>query len=254
MRRLTGSPFLMAAIIVTGCLATGCAGGSGPISSFSPSRTATAAVPSKTATALPTKTATALPTQSAAATATAGPTVTTTAAAPAPAAQPSSSPAAASGTNSAVIWPWILLAVIVLTGLIVLISRASGRRSKRAAGWQSRVVDAYAQGSALHDAMSVAEAPGGMAAGDAAVRWSDIQRRADNLTQTLYALREAAPDEASRVLVADSLASLQAVRSAMDAERSPMGAGAEQAAVVRGRLSSFEASLRALRSPDERVG
>ena len=77
---------------------------------------------------------------------------------------------------------------------------------------------------------------------------------AANLTQTLYALREAAPDEASRVLVADSLASLQAVRSAMDAERAPMGAGAEQAAVVRGRLSSFEASLLALRSPDERVG
>lgn len=33
-----------------------------------------------------------------------------------------------------------------------------------------------------------------VAAGDAAVRWAGMQRRADGLSQTLYALRETAPD------------------------------------------------------------
>ena len=46
----------------------------------------------------------------------------------------------------------------------------------------------------------------------------------------------------------DLLASLRAVRSAMDAERAPLGAGPAQAEVVRGRLASFEASLRAFRA------
>jgi hypothetical protein len=134
----------------------------------------------------------------------------------------------------------------------VLAGRAAGRRSRAAGAWRSRVIDAYAKGSALHDAMSAAEVPGALAAADAGARWSDIQRRADDLTQTLYELRESAPGEEDRALVADSLTALQVVRSAMDAERGPAGAGAQQAEVVRSRLSSFEASLRALRGPDER--
>ena len=47
------------------------------------------------------------------------------------------------------------------------------------------------------------------------------------------------------------LASLQAVRSAMDAERAPGGARPELAEVVRRRLYAFESSLRALRADDE---
>jgi hypothetical protein len=95
--------------------------------------------------------------------------------------------------------------------------------------------------------MSAAEAPGGLAAADAAARWADIQRRADDLAQTLYALRGAVPpDSADRASIDDTLASLQAVRSAMDAERAPGGSGLEQAEVVRSRLASFESSLRAL--------
>jgi len=137
----------------------------------------------------------------------------------------------------------------VLAGLIAWIVSATRRRSATAAGWQSRLVDAYAKGSALHDAMSVAEGPGAFAAPDAGARWADIQRRADDLAQTLYALRESAPDDATRARLGDTLTSLQAVRSAMDAERAPGGASPMQAEVVRGRLSAFEASLRALRAP-----
>jgi hypothetical protein len=142
---------------------------------------------------------------------------------------------------------------VVLIGVIVLIARSPGRRSAAAAGWQSKVIDAYARGSALHDAMSVAETPGALAAADAGARWSEIQRRADDLAQVLYALREAAPDDNGRARVADALASLQAVRSAMDAERAPGGAGAGQAEVTRQRLISFEASLRALRASDQQA-
>ena len=157
----------------------------------------------------------------------------------------SAAPAASSGTS--LTWLWVLLGVLVLAGLIALIARSSRRRSAAAAGWRSRLVDAYAKGSALHDAMSVAASPGGLASADAAARWADIQRRADDLAQTLYALRQQVPpDAADRARIDDTLASLQAVRSAMDAERVPGGAGYEQAGVVRSRLASFESSLRAL--------
>ena len=80
--------------------------------------------------------------------------------------------------------------------------------------------------------------------------WADIQRRADDLAQRLYAMRESAPDEDERARVADTLGALQAVRSAMDAERAPGGADPRQAEVVRGRLYAFDAALRALRPPD----
>ena len=155
-----------------------------------------------------------------------------------------------SSSGSTPIWPWILLGVAVLAALTGWIVHASRRRSATAAGWQSRLIDAYAKGSALHDAMSVAESPGQFAAPDAAGRWTDIQRRADDLTQELYSLREAVPDDGDRARIADTLVSLQAARSAMDAERAPGGPDPRQAEVVRGRLDSFEMSLRALRSGD----
>jgi hypothetical protein len=98
--------------------------------------------------------------------------------------------------------------------------------------------------------MSVAAAPGGLAGPDGAARWADIQRRADDLAQTLYALREEVPpDSPDGARIADTLASLQAVRSAMDAERFPGGVSLGQADAVRSRLASFEYSLGALGAP-----
>jgi hypothetical protein len=129
----------------------------------------------------------------------------------------------------------------------VLLARRSRRRSA-AANWQSKVVDVTANGSALYDAMSAAQAPGAETAPDAGIRWADIQRCADDLNTELYALREAAPGEAARLRVADVLAALHAVRSAMDAERAAGAAGPPDARVP-GLLQAFEASLHALRSP-----
>ena len=169
----------------------------------------------------------------------------------APALTASGSPAASGGSGTSLLWLWVLLGALAVAGVIALIVRSGSRRSAAAASWKSRVIDAYAKGSALYDAMSVAETPAGLAADDAGARWSDIQRRADDLTQTLYALREAAPDEDRRATVADALASLQAVRSAMDAERATGGPGGQHAEVVRDRMFSFDAALRALRDSDE---
>jgi hypothetical protein len=241
MRRSAKSLSLPAAILVAVCLAVGAAGcagaGStvkGAISSAAsnlPSRSATAAT--ATTAAQPATTAPAAPSATA-------PQSTTTAA-----------PAAGSGTS--LLWLWILLGAVLAAILIAWITRVARRGSATAAAdWRSRLVDAYAQGSALRDAMSVAETPGAMATADAGARWADIQRRADDLAQTLYALRESVPDPADQMRIADTLASLQAARSAMDAERAPGGAGPWQAEIVRGRLDAFESSLHALRADDQR--
>jgi hypothetical protein len=163
---------------------------------------------------------------------------------------PKSSPTPASGSSTKYVWLWVLLGVVVLVGLIAWIAAAAHRRRSAAAGaWRSKAVDAYARGSALYDAMSVAEAPGGLTAPDAGARWYDIQRRADDLAQQLYGLRETARNEDDRADVTDVIASLQAVRSAMDAERAP-GAGPEQAGIARSRLHAFGESLRALQTPE----
>jgi len=245
MRRPAKSLSLPAALLIIACLTAGCGSTASSVISNLPSRSATiTGAPAATPDA-PTTTSAAPPTSAAPATSTvtvtASPNVTT-----APAASPSVSATPGTGSGTNLLWLWILLAAAALIGLIAWIAHSARRRSAKAAGWQSRLIDVYAKGSALHDAMSVAEASG-VAAADAGARWADIQRRADDLTQTLYGLREAVPDPADQARIADVLASLQAVRSAMDAERVPGAATPEQAQVVRSRLYAFEVSLRALR-------
>jgi hypothetical protein len=260
MRRFTKGLVLLAAILAIGCMVAGCESAKSAITSISASRSASVSAgpsassssgPSPSVSSSPNATASSSP--SVTATSTGQPSATQSASTPAVTTQPSSSPTPGSGSGSGLIWLWVLLGVIILAGVIVGIVRARGRRSAAAGSWRSSLIDAYAKGSALHDAMSVAETPGALGAYDAGARWSDIQRRADDLTQTLYALREAAPDDEGRARVADVLVSLQAVRSAMDAERAPGGADARQAEVARERLAFFETSLRALRGSDQQA-
>ena len=250
MRRYSRGFFLLTAILI-GCLTAGCGSSiHSVIASLSPSRSVTASSPGTPSPT--TSTPSPSPTTPSPVTSTITNTVTNTATAPATqSATPGGSPAASGGSGTSLIWLWILLGALVVVGVIVLIVRSAGRRSAAAAGWESRVIDAYAKGSALYDAMSVAETPAGLAANDAGARWFDIQRRADDLAQTLYALREAAPDDDSRARVADVLSSLQAVRSAMDAERAPGGAGPLHPQVVRDRMFAFETALRTLRAYGE---
>jgi hypothetical protein len=252
MRRFRRSILLSAAILAAGCLAAGCGGTvSSAISSLAPSRSASSATATTSSSTTSPSPAATSPTATTAPSPSVTVTTTTATASPPVTTQPTSSQTPGGNSGTSLLWLWILLGALAVAGLIAGIVRSAGRRSAAAAGWRSKVIDAYAKGSALYDAMSVAETPGALAADDAAARWYDIQRRADDLAQTLYALRESAPDEDTRARVADALASLQAVRSAMDAERAPGGAGAQYADVVRSRLQSFEASLRALRASDE---
>ena len=246
MQRSAKSLSLPVAILIAVCLAAGAAGCAGAGSTVKGAISSAASnLPSRSATAAPPSNATATASQ---------PATTAPAATAAPSAAPQGTTAApAAGSGTSLIWLWILLGAVLAAVLIVWITRMARRGSSTAAAdWRSGLVDAYAQGSALHDAMSVAETPGAMAAADAGLRWADIQRRADDLAQTLYALRESVQDPAEKLRIADALASLQAARSAMDAERAPGGAGPWQAEVVRGRLDAFESSLRALRTDDQR--
>jgi hypothetical protein len=250
---------LPVAMLVAGCLVAGCGSGARSAIGNATSRAASAvssatagatATPTPTVTPTPTPTPTTPTAEPSTETVTATETATATPTESATSATPS---AAASGSSSgtSLLWLWILLGVLILAGLIAWIVTSGRRRSAATAGWRSRLIDAYAKGSALHDAMVVAEAQGDLASSDARARWYDIQRRADDLAQTLYALREAAPDPEDQAGIGDVLASLQAVRSAMDAERAPGGARQELAEVVRRRLYAFESSLRALRADDE---
>jgi hypothetical protein len=250
---------LPVAMLVAGCLVAGCGSGARSAIGNATSRAASAvssatagatATPTPTVTPTPTPTPTTPTAEPSTETVTATETATATPTESATSATPS---AAASGSSSgtSLLWLWILLGVLILAGLIAWIVTSGRRRSAATAGWRSRLIDAYAKGSALHDAMSVAEVQGDLGASDARARWYDIQRRADDLAQTLYTLREEAPDPEDQAAIADVLASLQAVRSAMDAERAPGGARPELAEVVRRRLYAFESSLRALRASDE---
>lgn len=161
-------------------------------------------------------------------------------------------PAAASSSGFPWAWFWLAVGIAAVAGLVIWAIVAQRRRSAAATSWRSRVIDAYAKGSALHDAMAAAETPGALGGPDAGLRWSDIQRRADDYGQLLYTMEQEAPGDVERIQVADVIASLQAARSAMDAERSPGTPDSSLSGIVRDRIAFFASSVNALREPDVR--
>ena len=196
-----------------------------------------------TATTIPSVQPSVIPTTSAPA-----PSATATPAGPAPAPTVSGSPAPANGSGS-LLWLWVLIAVIAVVGLITLVTQAGRHRAARIRNWRAMAMDAFARGAALHDAVSAAGLPGPYGGGNAGARWADIQRRADDLTQALYRLREAAPGADDQARVDDVLASLFALRSATQTgNMSP--SGGPNAGNVQARLRNFQAALQALREPE----
>jgi hypothetical protein len=252
LRRLSASVLLTAAILGSAGLATACGqSGSGAIASLSPGKTASlipsrsegitpsaAANASTGVTSPASPAASASPQRSAPQSSAAQTSSAQSSSAQTSAPQPSSTVApAAGGSGSSLLWLWILIGVIVLGGGIALIAYSARRRSAAAAGWRTRVIDVYAEGQALHDAIWTSAGRGQLADRAADPRWSGIQLRADNLTQDLYTLRESAPDEVLRARIVDVLVELQAVRSAMEAP-----------ADLEGRLAAFQTALRGLRA------
>ena len=244
MRRLMQSLLLAAVILFAGGLATVCAQSArSAVTASSPS--ADASTP-PTAQPSPTPTA-ASPTP---APSTASPTAAPSTASPSP--TPSSSSTSTSGFNFNLTWLWVVLGALVLLAIILLATRspARARPSATADRWRSRAVDAYAKGAALDSAVRSAERQD-LFTEAASVRLADLQRRADDLTEALFAMRETAPTEHRRVQVENAILSLRAVRDAVDARREPGEASARHAGVLSARLSALESSLNALRVPDD---
>ena len=237
MRRLVKSVLLAAAILVTGCLAAACVqSASGATTSPSPTASAPA-----TATAPPSP-----PPPSPTPSSASPPAAPSTAP---PATPASSSPASSGGFSLNLIWLWVILGALVLVGIIVLAARSPGR-SDEAVNWRSRAAHTYQQGGAFDSAVREGEHQGAFLDRDGA-RWHDIEHRAHDLTEALYILRETALTEGRRAQVDDALASLQAVRYALDAEGAPGGATAQQSETLHSRLLALESSLNALRVPDD---
>ncbi len=279
MRKVAARRVLASVIIVVGCLLTACGQGGAvkqAVSSFTASNSvgvspsSGSAGPASGHSSASAAVQSSAPATSASSARTSAPTAAPAPAAPAPDVSASSTTASASSTTASAsstaapaaessgglsgwIWLLIALAAVVLaaaaTAWLVGVRR---RHSATAADWQTQLIDAYARGSALHDAMAAAETPEALGAPDATARWADIQRRADDFGQLLYTLRESARDDQERILIADVLGSLQSARSAMAAERSAGGGDDSMAGVVRDRLSWFGSALRALRRPKVR--
>ena len=256
-RRLRESLLLVIVLLAAVGLAAGCTQAGNIRAKLSPSsgtgtspvRSASLAPSSPAATVTPTVQPSVTATTSAPA-----PSATTSAPAPSATATPagqapavSSSPAAANNAAS-LLWLWVLIGVIAVVGLITLIVQSGRHRAARMRTWRAMVASAFAKGAALHDAVSAAGLPGAYGAGNGGGRWADIQRRADDLTQTLYGLREAAPGEQERARVDDALATLYALRTATQTG-STSPAGGPDAGALRARLRDFEAALQALRDP-----
>ena len=243
MRRLMQSLLLAAVILFAGSLVTVCAQSArGAVTAPSPSADASAP---PTAQPSPPPTA-ASPT---AAPSTASPTAAPSTASTTPSPTPSTS---TSGFNFNLTWLWVALGAVALLAIILLATRspARARPSAGADRWRSRAVDAYAKGAALDGAVRSAERQD-LFTEAASVRLADLQRRADDLTETLFSMRETAPTEHRRVQVENAILSLRAVRDAVDARRSPGEASAQHAGVLSARLSALESSLNALRVPDD---
>ena len=243
MRRL----LLVVTILCAAGLATACGTSVGSsvssaVSSLTASSSPTTATPPPTTASSSAQASTSSPPPSVTSSAPA------TSAAPAPVAQPSASATEPpNGSGSTPIWIWIVIGLVVLIVATALITRSVRRHAATAASWRTKVIDVYAEGSALLDAMKIAAMHG--LAGDRAAdaQWYDIQRRSDDLARTLYALREEAPDDEARAQVADVLAALQSVRSAMESERASGAVGGSGEEMVRSRLAAFEVSLSDLR-------
>lgn len=251
MRKEVAGCVLVVWVVFGGFLVTAC-GQSGAVKqvvSSAATRSTTAVTHSPASAASP------APARAVASSAPAGAAVTPApATATAPATAPTTAAPAKSPATSGWLWLWIALAVLTVALLTAWFIRLRHRRAAIEADWRTRLINAYAKGSALYDAMAVAEMPEVLGAADANTRWTEIQRRADDFGQLLYSLRESAHDEQERTAITAVLASLGPVLSAMAAERSVRGTNDLMVGVVRDRLSTFGMSLHSLRGPRARSG
>ncbi len=143
-----------------------------------------------------------------------------------------------------------LIILAVVAALLIILLIVVVLRRQRREQWAREARDAVADGTGLAGVVSQ-----GLAALDqpvlAARTWSDLDSRGARLHGRLGVLAERAPDERSGAVVTGMDRDLQALRSAVEADRAlrvgPPAPTAEQlgysAAVVRQRLADLQQSL-----------
>lgn len=168
------------------------------------------------------------------------------------------------GDDEFPLWGWIVIAaaaVLVIGGLIAWLQRGRRRAAAEKSVWSDRALDTYGRAVVIHDAL-VADLSTGLLAGvaveDTKRRWGDAERRIDDLTAELHALKARTPDDTSARAVRDLLTTLGALRSAVQShfyvrtrDEAPTLTEAqleESESLVRQRLSEFDGSLRALKA------
>jgi hypothetical protein len=206
--------------------------------------TSSGSTPTSTSTSTATKTSTSTETETSTSTSTATQTSTSTSTATATSTgsgsttkASSSEPSASSGTTW---WPWLLLALVVIAGIVAYVLR---RRSGNAAAADAhrRALDAYASAMALHDEAAVLPMS---AEGDRAGMLRDVSANLDLVAGQFDALAtEPAMREVSAEIEQVQLA-LGSLRGSIQAQ---VGAGGVDADLLRDRLADLNDSLQGFR-------
>ncbi len=158
---------------------------------------------------------------------------------PAASEAPNSSSAPATST-SAPVWPWILLALVLIAGVAGYMLR---RRSKHgaAAEVRRRALDAYTDAMALHDQAAVLPMT---AAGDRPRALGDVSASLDRVTGEFDALAEEPAMREATAAIGDVRLSLESLRGALRAQVEARGV---DPALLRDRLVDLEAALQRYR-------
>lgn len=156
-------------------------------------------------------------------------------------------------------WGWIVIVAVAVLIVVVLFSAVRGAARASAArqsSWNAAVLDGYGKGVSLHDALVADAMVGTIAVEDTERRWSNAQRRIDDLAADLHTLSARAPDVDSNNAVRETTVALTTLRSAVQSHLSIIGGDMtpsdaqveESESTLRRRLSEFQATLNVLRA------
>ena len=149
-------------------------------------------------------------------------------------------------------WGWILLLAALLLGAVAVAALALYRRSAARRVWREAVLQAEADGAALHD-----EALNELVAAAAAnrpERWASLADSSLALSSILDRVEAAAPDDDEARRARDSAAAMRSVDAAIETARAAApGVPLDQvaSAVLRERLDVMIGALRELRTAAE---
>ena len=141
---------------------------------------------------------------------------------------------------------WTILGAALLILLLLLVGRVRASATERSS-WRGKAFDAYANASAILDAVAVQVSGNSHGAGPAQ---RDVEHLMSDLTVQLHSLELALPDSKAATVLQDVLGTLAALRWAAAADVKVRVSGAPDAsqteastALARRRLAEFQATL-----------